>query len=45
LELKSAYREERPREIQALCDPEVRAELERAGVTLRSFAELASSAN
>ena len=45
LELKSAYREERPREIQALCDPEVRAELERTGVTLRSFAELASSAN
>ena len=39
-ELGSPYRLERLREVEALCDPDVRAALERAGATLRSFAEL-----
>jgi predicted glycoside hydrolase/deacetylase ChbG (UPF0249 family) len=45
LELASDYREQRRQEVRALCDPAVRAELEREGVVLRSFAELAASAN
>jgi chitin disaccharide deacetylase len=45
LELDSDYREQRPQEVRALCDPEVRAELEREHVLLRSFAEIDSRAN
>lgn len=36
----SSYGVEREREIEALCDPRVRAAIERAGVELRSFAQL-----
>jgi predicted glycoside hydrolase/deacetylase ChbG (UPF0249 family) len=36
-ELDSSYRDERLREVETLCDPRVRAALERAGVRLRSF--------
>ena len=45
LELDSDYREQRPEEVRALCDPEVRAELERERVILRSFAEVTPGAN
>jgi predicted glycoside hydrolase/deacetylase ChbG (UPF0249 family) len=45
LELKSDYREERCQEVRTLCDPVVRAELEREGVALRSFAGSAPSGN
>ncbi|MDQ3102668.1 MAG: ChbG/HpnK family deacetylase [Actinomycetota bacterium] len=37
------YRRERLRELETLCDPRVRAALDRAGVTLRSFAQLAAA--
>lgn len=36
----SPYEAERERELQALCDPRVAAAIERAGVELRSFAQL-----
>jgi predicted glycoside hydrolase/deacetylase ChbG (UPF0249 family) len=36
----SPYEAERERELRALCDPRVAAAIERAGVELRSFAEL-----
>jgi predicted glycoside hydrolase/deacetylase ChbG (UPF0249 family) len=45
LELNSDYREERCQEVCALCDPAVRAELEREGVILRSFASIPPSVN
>lgn len=37
---ESSYNSERERELEALCDPRVQATIERAGVVLRSFAEL-----
>jgi predicted glycoside hydrolase/deacetylase ChbG (UPF0249 family) len=37
---ESSYDGERERELEALCDPRVRAAIERSGVVLRSFAEL-----
>jgi len=40
-EEESSYASERQREVEALCDRRVRAALGRAGVELRSFAELA----
>jgi chitin disaccharide deacetylase len=36
----SAYGEERLRELEALCDPRVRAAIDSCGIALRSFAEL-----
>jgi predicted glycoside hydrolase/deacetylase ChbG (UPF0249 family) len=39
-EFESAYRSERERELEVLCDRRVRAALEREQVELRSFAEL-----
>jgi chitin disaccharide deacetylase len=36
----SSYEAERERELRALCDPRVAAAIERAGVSLRSFADL-----
>jgi predicted glycoside hydrolase/deacetylase ChbG (UPF0249 family) len=36
----SAYGEERMREVETLCDPRVRAAIDRCGVDLRSFADL-----
>jgi predicted glycoside hydrolase/deacetylase ChbG (UPF0249 family) len=36
----SPYEAERERELRALCDPRVAAAIERAGIELRSFAEL-----
>ena len=36
----SAYGEERIREVETLCDPRVRAAINRFGVDLRSFARL-----
>ena len=45
LELASDYREQRPQEVRALCDPAVRAELEREAVVLRSFADVPATAN
>jgi predicted glycoside hydrolase/deacetylase ChbG (UPF0249 family) len=33
------YREERVKEVEALCDPRVRAAIDRCGVALRSFAD------
>jgi predicted glycoside hydrolase/deacetylase ChbG (UPF0249 family) len=36
----SAYGEERIRELETLCDPRVRAAIDRSGVDLRSFADL-----
>jgi predicted glycoside hydrolase/deacetylase ChbG (UPF0249 family) len=39
----STYDVERTQEVAVLCDPRVRAALDRAGVSLRSFAHLASS--
>ena len=36
----SAYGEERIRELETLCDPRVRAAIDRCGVDLRSFADL-----
>lgn len=39
----SAYGRERLRELATLCDPRVRAAINRAGVHLRSFAELAEA--
>jgi len=35
--LALSYREERLREVGTLCDPRIRAAIDRAGVTLRSF--------
>jgi len=40
----SAYGLERLVELETLCDPRVRAAIDRAGIDLRSFAELAGSA-
>jgi predicted glycoside hydrolase/deacetylase ChbG (UPF0249 family) len=40
LDHDSAYGEERIREVETLCDPRVRAALDRCGVDLRSFADL-----
>jgi chitin disaccharide deacetylase len=40
----SAYAEERVREVAALCDPRVRAAVERSGVVLASFADVAARA-
>jgi predicted glycoside hydrolase/deacetylase ChbG (UPF0249 family) len=37
----SAYGEERIRELETLCDPRVRAAIDRSGVDLSSFADLA----
>jgi len=37
----STYAEERLREAEALCDPRVRSAIERCGVVLRTFADLA----
>jgi len=42
LDLDSPYRMERAREVEALCDPVVRAALQREGVRLLSFATLRS---
>jgi predicted glycoside hydrolase/deacetylase ChbG (UPF0249 family) len=39
-ELDSAYRSERLREVETLCDPRVRAAIESGSVRLASFAEL-----
>jgi predicted glycoside hydrolase/deacetylase ChbG (UPF0249 family) len=36
-ELDSSYRDERLKEVQTLCDPQVRQAIDRAGVKLRSF--------
>ena len=36
----SAYGEERLRELETLCDPRVRAAIDRCGIALRSFADL-----
>lgn len=38
----SPYDREREREVEVLCDPRVAAALDRAGVVLRSFADIAS---
>jgi chitin disaccharide deacetylase len=38
---ESSYAAERERELRVLCDPRVEAAIERAGVELRSFAQLA----
>jgi predicted glycoside hydrolase/deacetylase ChbG (UPF0249 family) len=37
------YREERVKEVEALCDPRVRAAIDRCGVALRSFADLVAT--
>lgn len=37
---ESTYREEREREVEALCDPRVRTAVEREGVLLRTFADV-----
>lgn len=37
---RSSYAFEREREVRALCDPRVRAAIEREGIELRSFAQL-----
>jgi predicted glycoside hydrolase/deacetylase ChbG (UPF0249 family) len=39
--LREWYREERVQEVRSLCDPQVRATLDRLGIALISFAELA----
>jgi predicted glycoside hydrolase/deacetylase ChbG (UPF0249 family) len=39
-ELESGYRDERPREVEALCDPRVAITLESERIELRSFASL-----
>jgi chitin disaccharide deacetylase len=41
---ESAYDRERAREVATLCDPRVRAAIDRNGVSLRSFADLAGPA-
>jgi glycosyltransferase involved in cell wall biosynthesis/predicted glycoside hydrolase/deacetylase ChbG (UPF0249 family) len=41
-EVGGSYREERVRELEALCDPAVRSAVERCGITLWSFREVAS---
>jgi predicted glycoside hydrolase/deacetylase ChbG (UPF0249 family) len=38
--LREWYREERVQEVRSLCDPQVRAALDRLGITLISFADL-----
>jgi predicted glycoside hydrolase/deacetylase ChbG (UPF0249 family) len=43
LAAQDPYRQERERELAALCAPAVRARLERGGVRLVSFAALAAS--
>jgi chitin disaccharide deacetylase len=40
LDHHSAYGEERIRELETLCDPRVRAAMDRSGIALRSFADL-----
>ena len=40
---ESMYDTERVREVETLCDPRVRAALQRGGVELRSFADLRTS--
>jgi predicted glycoside hydrolase/deacetylase ChbG (UPF0249 family) len=40
--LKEWYREERVQEVRTLCDPRVRAAIERLGISLISFRELAA---
>jgi predicted glycoside hydrolase/deacetylase ChbG (UPF0249 family) len=42
-ELASAYRRERPIEVETLCDPQVRAAISEEGIELRSFAGILSS--
>lgn len=42
-ETPSSYASEREQEVRALCDPQVRAALEREEITLCSFAQVASS--
>jgi predicted glycoside hydrolase/deacetylase ChbG (UPF0249 family) len=37
VDLETTYGSERVREVETLCDPRVRAALERACVTLRSY--------
>jgi predicted glycoside hydrolase/deacetylase ChbG (UPF0249 family) len=37
-DLRSAYKEERPIEVQTLCDPRVRAAIDDEGIVLRGFA-------
>ena len=37
VDLETTYGDERVREAETLCDPRVRAALERAGVVLRSY--------
>lgn len=44
VELDTDYRGERAEEVRTLCAPQVRAELEREGVILRSFADFAPAA-
>jgi predicted glycoside hydrolase/deacetylase ChbG (UPF0249 family) len=39
-EEESTYSTERPRELEALCDPRVRAAVQAEGIELRSFAGL-----
>jgi predicted glycoside hydrolase/deacetylase ChbG (UPF0249 family) len=41
--LESSYRQERPREVEALCDPRVPLTLAREQIALRSFGELESA--
>lgn len=38
-DLESAYKEERPIEVETLCDPRVRAAIEEEGIVLRTFAQ------
>ena len=40
--LREWYRDERVQEIRTLCDPRVRAAIDRLGITLMSFADLGS---
>jgi predicted glycoside hydrolase/deacetylase ChbG (UPF0249 family) len=42
-DMQSSYASEREREVRALCDPQVKAALERGEVKLRSFAQLPTS--
>jgi predicted glycoside hydrolase/deacetylase ChbG (UPF0249 family) len=38
-DLQAAYRDERPVEVETLCDPRVRAAIEAEGIVLRTFAD------
>lgn len=42
-DMQSSYASEREQEVHALCDPRVRAAVEREGIKLRSFAQLSMS--